>query len=65
MPHMNVLDISVFAAISLRHIHLIWSLREMQFSKEDGIYEISAKVWEELLRRHNYAVLSNDNVSLD
>ena len=48
MPHMNVLDLAVFPTVSRLHSHLIQSLRGMGFSKEYNIWEISAKVWEEL-----------------
>ena len=48
MPHMNVLNFAVFPANNRRHKHLISYLRGMLVSKEDDIWKIAAKVWEEL-----------------
>ena len=47
MIDMNVLDLAVFPEISRYCSHSIQSLRLMQFSKEDDIWNIAAKVWEE------------------
>ena len=48
MPHINVLDIAVFPVMSRCHSHFIRSLRARQVEKEEDIWKISEKVWEEL-----------------
>ena len=48
MPHMNVLDLEVFPAISRRHSHLARSLHGTRVLQEDEILETAVKVWETL-----------------
>ena len=48
MPHINVLDIAVFPVMPRCHSHFIRSLRARQVEKEEDIWKISEKVWEEL-----------------
>ena len=48
MPHMSVLDLSVFPVMPLYNIHLIPYLRGMRVSKEVDIWKVTAKVWNKL-----------------
>ena len=48
MIHTNELNLDVFPVMSLRHIHLIWYFRVIHVAKEDEIWKIAAKIWEEL-----------------
>ena len=48
MPHVNVLDLTVFLAIPRRHSNLARSLYAMRVLKEDEIWETGVKVWETL-----------------
>mmetsp|Transcript_26210 Transcript_26210/g.32313 ORF Transcript_26210/g.32313 Transcript_26210/m.32313 type:complete len:211 (+) Transcript_26210:515-1147(+) len=48
MPHMNVLDLAVFPAMSRRHSHLCRAKNGMKVLKEDDIWDCAQTVWEEL-----------------
>ena len=48
IPHMNVLGLDCFTEMPRHHIHFIWYLRVMIVAKQDWIWKIAAKVWEEL-----------------
>ena len=48
MPHMNVLDLSVFPAMSRRHIALARSMGGLRVLNEDEIWAAAEKVWRDL-----------------
>ena len=48
MPHINVLDLAVFPAMSRRHCNLSRSLHGTRVLREDEIWNAAVKVWEEL-----------------
>ena len=48
MPHINVLDLAVFPAMSRRHCHLARSLHGTRVLKEDEIWDAAMKVWKSL-----------------
>ena len=48
MPHINVLDLAVFPAMSRRHNHLSRSLRGIRVLKEDEIWSGAVEVWKKL-----------------
>jgi hypothetical protein len=48
MPHINVLDLAVFPAMSRRHCHLARSLHGTRVLKEDEIWDAAMTVWDSL-----------------
>ena len=48
MPHVNVLDLAAFPAMSMRHSHLARSFHVTRVLKEDEIWETEVKAWETL-----------------
>ena len=48
MPHINVLDLAVFPAMSRRHCHLSRSLHGTKVLKEDDIWNVAVEVWKDL-----------------
>ena len=48
MPHSNVLDLSIFPAISRRHCALVRKCGGLYVLKEDKIWEAAQQVWEDL-----------------
>ena len=48
MTHINVLGIAVFTSMPCLYSHFIRYLNVMRVVKEDDIWKISAKMWEEL-----------------
>ena len=48
MPHINVLDLAVFPAMSRQHCHLARSLHGTRVLKEDEIWNAAVQVWEDL-----------------
>ena len=48
MPHVNVLDLAVFPAMSRRHSHLSRSLHGTRVLKEDEIWNAAVEVWKDL-----------------
>ena len=48
MPHMNVLDLAVFPAMSKRHISMCRDQHGLRVLKPDEIWTAAAEVWDEL-----------------
>jgi hypothetical protein len=48
MPHMNVLDLSVFPAMSRRHIQRCRETNGLKVLSENEIWSVAEKVWEDL-----------------
>ena len=48
MPHMNVLDLAVFPAMSKRHISMCRDQHGLRVLKPDEIWTAAAEVWEKL-----------------
>lgn len=46
MPHINVLDLSIFPAMSRRHSHIVRSLHGTRIVKGDEIWESAVRVWD-------------------
>lgn len=46
MPHMNVLDLSIFPAMSRRHCHLIRSMHGVRVVRENEIWDAAKRVWD-------------------
>jgi hypothetical protein len=49
MPHMNVLDLSVFPAMSKRHSTLSRERTVLRVLKEDEIWDAAEILWQDLL----------------
>ena len=48
MPHTNILDFSVFLAMSRRHMYLTQSLHGTRVLKENEIWDVAEQIWEQL-----------------
>ena len=48
MPHMNVLDLPIFSAMSCRHIKRERAHGGLRVLREDYIWEVSMEVWKDL-----------------
>ena len=48
MPHINVLDLAVFPAMSRRHCAMARNLHGVKVLREDEIWSTAVKVWQEL-----------------
>ena len=54
MPHINVLDLSVFPAMSRRHSHMVRSLHGTRVvNEEDEIWASAVRVWDAFLSEWN------------